>query len=163
MPVDYNFQPHFEIINCFRAQWGMTSFQLRYPRIIVSNGAFECPGSKTVAMNISCQSYLATCSEPRSLIVLKFSFSHKGVYQLSKYDQSSTKMKKGLKDQGPVANCQWLDLYIIIEDRPRVPRSRQSRSVTPGIIRSASINARCKALNATRASWVDTRGNSYGR
>lgn len=38
--------------------------------------------------------------------------------------------------------------------------SLMSSRVTPGIMRSASVNARCSALRATRASWVDTRGNS---
>lgn len=35
-----------------------------------------------------------------------------------------------------------------------------SSMVTPGMIRSASVNARWSALRAIRASWVDTRGNS---
>ncbi len=38
-----------------------------------------------------------------------------------------------------------------------------SSKVTPGMMRSASVNARWRALRATRASWVDTRGNSYKR
>ena len=36
-----------------------------------------------------------------------------------------------------------------------------SSMVTPGMILSASVKARCKVLRATRASWVDTRGNSW--
>lgn len=36
-----------------------------------------------------------------------------------------------------------------------------SSRVTPGIMRSASVNERCRALSATRASCVETRGNSY--
>jgi len=38
--------------------------------------------------------------------------------------------------------------------------SLTSSMVTPGIIRSASVNARWRALRATRASCVDTRGKS---
>lgn len=39
--------------------------------------------------------------------------------------------------------------------------SLTSSRVTPGMIRSASVNARCKALRAILASWEETRGNSY--
>ena len=35
-----------------------------------------------------------------------------------------------------------------------------SSRVTPGIMRSASVKARCRALRATRASCVETRGKS---
>ena len=35
-----------------------------------------------------------------------------------------------------------------------------SSKVTPGMMRSASLNARWSALSATRASCVDTRGKS---
>jgi hypothetical protein len=38
-----------------------------------------------------------------------------------------------------------------------------SSIVTPGMILSASVKARCKVLRATRASWVDTRGNNWER
>lgn len=39
--------------------------------------------------------------------------------------------------------------------------SLMSSKVTPGMMRSASVNARCKALRAILASWEETRGNSY--
>ena len=39
--------------------------------------------------------------------------------------------------------------------------SLTSSRVTPGMMRSASVNARCKALRAILASWEETRGNSY--
>ena len=38
-----------------------------------------------------------------------------------------------------------------------------SSKVTPGMMRSASVNARWSALSATRASCVETRGKSYRR
>ena len=40
--------------------------------------------------------------------------------------------------------------------------SLTSSIVTPGMILSASVKARCKVLRATRASWVVTRGNNWG-
>ena len=41
--------------------------------------------------------------------------------------------------------------------------SLTSSSVTPGIMRSASVNALCRALSATRASCEETLGNNYTR